>query len=65
MTNWATKAEAANHVRVNEKAIAEAVRDGDLKAYRVGKGNRDYRLDLAEVDEWMKSRTYEPGVKAS
>ncbi len=60
MTTWATKAEAASHIRVSEKTIAEAVKDGELKAYRAGKGNRDYRLDLAEVDEWMRSRTFEP-----
>lgn len=65
MTNWATKAEAAQHVRLSEKAIAEAVRAGDLKAYRAGKGNRDYRLDLAEVDEWMKSRTFEPEARSA
>jgi excisionase family DNA binding protein len=59
MTAWATKREAAEHVRVSPELIAEAVRDGDLPAYSVGKG-RDYRLDLDEVDAWMKARTWEP-----
>lgn len=59
MTNWATKIEAAEHIRCSEKLIAEAVRNGDLKAYPIGKG-RDYRLDLADVDAWMKSRSWEP-----
>ncbi len=59
MTTWATKAEAAQHVRCSPDLIAQAVKDGHLPAYSIGKG-RDYRLDLNEVDEWMKSRSYEP-----
>jgi excisionase family DNA binding protein len=64
MTDWATKREAAEHVKVSTDLISDAVRDGDLKAYAVGKGSRDYRLDLAEVDEWMRSRSYEPPRRA-
>lgn len=60
MTTWATKKEAAAYARVSEKVIAQAVRDGDLPAYRIGAGHRDYRLDLSEVDEWLKSRPWEP-----
>ena len=60
MTNWATKQEAADHLRVSARLIQQAVQDGELKAYRVGKGNRDYRLDLTECDEWMRARSYEP-----
>ena len=58
--SWATKVEAAQHVRVSPDQIAAAVRNGELPAYPVGKGKRDYRLDLAEVDARMKSRSYEP-----
>lgn len=58
---WATKAEAAKHVGIDPKWIANAVRDGDLQAYPVGKGTRDYRLDLRDVDAWMKRRSFEPG----
>jgi excisionase family DNA binding protein len=60
MTTWATKKEAAEHTRRSEKLIAQAVADGDLKAYKVGKGNRDYVLDLDEVDAWVRSNSYEP-----
>ena len=56
---WATKREAADHVRVCSRLIQQAVRDGDLPAYSIGKG-RDYRLDLDEVDEWLKSKSWEP-----
>lgn len=58
--SWATKNEAAEHARVSEKAIAQAVRDGELCAYAVGKGNRDYRLKLSDVDAWLESRPFEP-----
>lgn len=54
MTTWATKSEAAQHVRISVDLIAAAVKSGDLPAYPIGKG-RDYRLDLDEVDAWMKS----------
>lgn len=56
---WATKRQAAEHVQISPDLIAQAVRDGCLPAYSVGKG-RDYRLDLSEVDDWMKSRSWEP-----
>lgn len=59
MTNWATKSEAAEHVRISVDLIAAAVKAGDLPAYPIGKG-RDYRLDLDEVDQWMRSKSYEP-----
>lgn len=59
VVRWATKAEAAVHVRISE-LIAEAIRDGDLPAYRVGKGARDYHLDHEEVDAWLKARAWEP-----
>lgn len=39
--------------------IRAAVKAGDLPAYPVGKG-REYRLTADDVDEWMKSRSYEP-----
>jgi len=60
LTAWATKTEAAAHARVSPRVIQDAVNAGDLKAYAIGKGNRDYRLDLADVDGWMKARSYEP-----
>lgn len=57
---WATPKQAADHIQLlSDGLIRQAVKDGDLKAYPVGKG-RDYRLDLNDVDEWMKSRSYEP-----
>lgn len=63
MTNnprWATLKQAAEHLQLKTDAlIRAAIKNGDLKAYPIGKG-RDARVDLNEVDEWMKSRSYEP-----
>lgn len=59
MTTWLTPAEAAKYVKVSQPMITEAVNNGDLPAYPVGKG-RNYRLDADEVDQWMKSRSFEP-----
>jgi excisionase family DNA binding protein len=56
MTDWATKREAAEHVKVSTDLISDAVRDGDLKAYAVGKGSRDYRLLTAERDAALYAR---------
>jgi excisionase family DNA binding protein len=57
---WLTKQGAADHAKVSTDAITAAVKAGDLPAYKVGQGKRDYRLTAREVDEWMLSRTYEP-----
>jgi excisionase family DNA binding protein len=59
MTQWFTVAEAADYVRVSADLIRTAVRLGDLPAYSIGKG-REYRLTAEDIDEWMKSRAYEP-----
>lgn len=61
MTVWLTVAEAADYVKVSEPIIRDAVHAGDLVAYPVGKG-RNFRLTTDDVDEWMKSRSYEPRV---
>jgi excisionase family DNA binding protein len=57
---WATLKEAAEHIRASDFTIRAAIKNGDLPAYPIGKGTRDFRLDLNEVDEWMASRSYEP-----
>lgn len=59
MTTWLTAAQAAEHLQLSEPLIRDAVKRGDLPAYSVGRG-REYRLDQAEVDAWMKSRSWEP-----
>lgn len=59
MTTWLTVKTAAKYVDVSPDIIRAAVKAGDLPAYPVGKG-REYRLDAEEIDEWMRSRSYEP-----
>lgn len=60
MTTWLTPQEAADHLKIARDHIAKAVRDGDLPAYPVGSGRRDYRVTAEDVDNWMRSRSYEP-----
>jgi excisionase family DNA binding protein len=63
MTVWLTVADAAEYVKVSPDIIHAAVKAGDLPAYPVGKG-REYRLDAAEVDSWLRSRAWEPKATA-
>jgi excisionase family DNA binding protein len=60
MTTWLTAAEGGEHAKVSEWTIRKAVKDGELPAYRVGKGGRSYRVTAEDIDEWMKSRSWEP-----
>lgn len=60
MTTWLTPQDAADYLKISRDLIAKAVRDGDLPAYPVGSGRRDYRLTASDVDAWMMSRSYEP-----
>jgi excisionase family DNA binding protein len=60
MTTWLTAKAAAQHATVSEWTIRQAVKDGELPAYPVGKTGRGYRLTAEDVDGWLKSRSYEP-----
>lgn len=42
--------------------IRQAVKDGELEAFAVGKGGRSYRLRAEDIDRWMESNPHEPGV---
>lgn len=59
MTTWLTKRAAADYATVSPDAIAAAVHKGDLPAYAIGTG-KEYRLTAEDVDEWMRSRAWEP-----
>lgn len=59
MTVWMTPAEAAEHVRAKHpRLIRDAVKSGDLPACTYGKS--DIRIDRDDLDEWLRSRPYEP-----
>jgi excisionase family DNA binding protein len=59
VTKWLKVADAAEYSTLSPDLIRAAVKAGDLPAYAVGAG-RDYRLTADDVDEWMRSRSYEP-----
>lgn len=61
MTVWLTATEAADHAKVSTWTIREAVKAGELPASSVGRSGRQYRIDAADVDSWLKSNAYEPG----
>lgn len=60
MTTWLTAKEGGVHAKVSEWTIRDAVKNGDLPAYPVGKGGRSYRVTAEDIDSWMKSRSFEP-----
>lgn len=64
MTTWLTVKEAAKYARVSEWLIRQAVKDGELEAFAVGKGGRSYRLKAEDVDAWLESTPHEPGKTA-
>ncbi|MCV7059949.1 excisionase family DNA-binding protein [Mycolicibacterium vaccae] len=55
-----TAESAAKYATVSLRTIRQAVQDGDLAAYPVGKVGRHYRLTADDIDAWMKSRSWEP-----
>ena len=59
-TKWLTVPMAAEYSTVSTDTIRAAVKAGDLQAYAIGKGRREYRLTAEDVDIWMRSRSYEP-----
>lgn len=59
MTTWLKCADAAIYATVSDDILRAAVKSGDLPAYAVGKG-KEFRLTAEDVDEWMRSRSYEP-----
>jgi excisionase family DNA binding protein len=60
MTIWLTPTEGGEYAKCSAHTIRQAVKDGDLKAYPVGRGNRLYRVTAEDIDEWMRSRSWEP-----
>jgi excisionase family DNA binding protein len=64
VTTWHTATTAAKHVKVNPNTIREAVKNGDLPAYPVGKG-REYRLREEDVDSWLMSRSGGPADRGT
>ena len=51
MAEYMDCAQAANAAKCSVFKIREAIKDGELKAYRPGKG---YLIDPADLDEWVR-----------
>lgn len=64
MTTWLTAEGAAKYATVSLWTIRQAVKDGELEAFAVGKGGRSYRLKASDVDKWLESTPHEPGKTA-
>jgi excisionase family DNA binding protein len=52
---WLTAEQAAQRAQVGVKTVYRAVRDGHLRAARIG-GRRELRFLAAWVDEWLESQ---------
>jgi excisionase family DNA binding protein len=65
MTVWLTVADAATYATVSEWSVREAVKSGDLCAYSIGKGGRSYRVTAEDIDEWLRSKSWEPSGGAA
>lgn len=64
MTTWLTVAEAVDHIRAKgDRLIRQAIKAGELPACRYG--NSEIRIDVADLDAWLKSQPWEPKVAAS
>lgn len=59
MTVWMTVPEAAEYVRAKHpRVIRDAIKSGDLPACTYGKSQ--IRVDRDELDNWLRSRPWEP-----
>jgi excisionase family DNA binding protein len=50
---WATPAEVAKHLQVEESTVKQWAKLGTIPH---GKAGSMLRFDLAEIDEWVRSR---------
>lgn len=60
-SDWLTVAEAAAYCGSKDRGgqvIRAAIHNGDLPAYRYGKGA--IRLRASDLDEWLEAHPYEP-----
>jgi excisionase family DNA binding protein len=63
MTVWLTVPEAAAHIRAkSDRTIRDAIYAGHLPAYFYGPGKKYIRIEKDDLDQWIRSRPYEPGA---
>ena len=56
-TKWLTISAAAEYLSLSEHTVRKLIQLGDLPAHRVGAV--EIRLDVDEIDEFVRSRTYD------
>lgn len=52
MTTWLTLEEAAQYLKMGKSTLYDLARKGNIPAHKMG---REWRLDAAELNEWLKS----------
>ncbi len=58
MTELVTVRQAARRLGVAERVLRQAVRSGDLPAFRLGQ--RTVRLKPTDLDDWIQNRRVRP-----
>ncbi len=58
MTELVTVRQAARRLGVAERVLRQAVRSGDLPAFRLGQ--RTVRLKPPDLDDWIQNRRVRP-----
>jgi excisionase family DNA binding protein len=58
MTELITLRQAARGLGIAERVVRQAVRNGELPAYRLGK--RTVRVKSADLDDWIQNRRVRP-----
>lgn len=57
MTTWLTPVEAAEYLKCSDRTVRDAVKAGDIPAYRIG---RLMRLKASDLDAWVEAKAWEP-----
>lgn len=52
MTKWLTVEQAAEYLQMGKSTVYKLIRENRIPAHKAG---REWRLDAAELDEWLKS----------
>ncbi len=58
MTDLLSLRQAARSLGIADRALRQAVRSGEVPAYRIGE--RTLRVKRSDLDDWLKSRRVQP-----
>jgi excisionase family DNA binding protein len=62
MRQWTSVREAAARMKLKEKVLYRAVREGQLPCARLGPQGRNFRVALEDIDAWL-GRLAEQGAQ--